>query len=230
MKHLFNIGLVAALLLAGCAKEEQPAPVDLGYDYFPAKVGAWVVFQVDSLWQDDVAGVLDSVSYLLREQVVEQYTDVEGRTAYRLVRSVQDVEGNWVPRDVWTFTVNSTAAELTEENKRRLKLSFPVRETRSWDLNALNTDDELLVAFRNVGQPWSSGGNTYGETVLVRNTLPPNLVVIRNFEERYAKGVGLVSKYWEEMNRQTTYPPNQPPVVRVVGFRLNMLALDHGTE
>ncbi len=230
MKQRFIIGVVAALLLAGCAKEKQPAPVDLGYDYFPANVGAWVVFQVDSLWRDDQAGLLDSVSYLLREQVVEQYTDPEGRTAYRLLRSVQDNEGNWVPRDVWTFTVSNTAAEQTEENKRRLKLSFPVRETRSWDVNALNTDDELLVAHRNVGLPWSSGSRTYGETVLVRNTMPPNLVVTRNYEERYAKGVGLVSKYWEEMIRNTTYPPNQPPLVREVGFRLNMLALDHGTE
>lgn len=217
-----TIALFAGLLLlAACGKDEEAAPVDLGLDYFPARVGAWVEYQVDSLWRDDPAGVLDSVSYRLREQVVEQYQDPTGRTAYRLLRSVLNTEGEWVVRDVWSFTVSNTAAEITEENKRRLKLSFPVREGRTWDINATNTDQELLVAHREVGSAWSTDSLSWGSTVLVRNTQPPNPVITRNFEERYAKGVGLVSKYWEETNTQTT---------GVVGFRLDMVAVAYGQE
>ena len=217
-----TIALFAGLiLLAACAKEEEPAPVDLGMDYFPARIGAWVEYQVDSLWRDDPAGVLDSVSYRLREQVSEQYQDPSGRTAYRLLRSVLNTEGEWVVRDVWTFTVNNTAAEMTEENKRRIKLTFPVREGRTWDINATNSDQELLVAHREVGSAWATDSLSWAATVLVRNTQPPNPVITRNFEERYAKGVGLVRKYWEETNTQTT---------GVVGFRMNMVAVAYGQE
>jgi hypothetical protein len=118
---------------------------------------------------------------------------------------------------------------MTEENKRRLKLSFPVREGRSWDINAYNTDEALSVAHRSVGQPWQTGGLAFGETVLVRNTVPPNVVDTRNFEERYAKGVGLVQKYWEESNTQTVLV-NNVLVSQTQGWRLRMTITAYGQE
>ena len=42
----------AAVLLAGCKKDE-PTPVDLGFGYFPTRVGHWVEYKVDSGWIDE---------------------------------------------------------------------------------------------------------------------------------------------------------------------------------
>ncbi|MBK8533607.1 MAG: hypothetical protein IPL64_17220 [Flavobacteriales bacterium] len=44
----------------------------------------------------------------------------------------------------------------------------------------------------------------------MKNKVPPNAVVKRNFEERYADGVGMVSKYWEETDTQTIFPQPTP--------------------
>jgi len=219
--------LLPAVLAGACKKDTPPEPIDLGYDYFPTTVGSWVEYQVDSLWRDDVAGVLDSVGYRLRERIHETYTDPAGRPALRILREVRDPRGNWAVRDVWTATRSATAAEKMEENLRRLKLSFPVREGRSWDMNVFNTEPELRVALREVDLPRSVNGLSFESTAIVRNTLPPNLVDRRDFMERYAKGVGLVEKDWEETNTQFDRSA-QRYVVR--GFRLRMAVVAHGTD
>jgi hypothetical protein len=217
--------LLGSTLLLGCKEDEAPEP-DLGYGYFPTKVGTWVEYQVDSLWRDDVAGVLDSVSYRLLERIMEHYTDDEGRTCQRIHRFVKDENDAWVVRDVWTSTSSSTAAERTEENFRRLKLSFPVRNSRTWDMNVYNTERELSVAYRNEGEPWSTDALNFERTVLVKNTVGPNFIEKRNFEERYAKEVGMVSKYWEETNTQV----GQFGQLEVRGWRLDMVAVAYGVD
>lgn len=220
----------ALTVLFSCTKEEVPEP-DLGYTYFPTAVGAWVEYQVDSMWRDDRTAVRDSVSYRLLQKIEAEYTDDEGRLCQRIHRYVKDVDDTWVVRDVWTATRNNMVAEMTEENERRLKLSFPVREGRTWDMNVYNTVPELSVAFREVGTAWVVNGLSFPLTVRVVNTVPPNAVIKRNFEERYADGVGMVSKYWEETNTQASYPPPTfEPVVEVKGWRLDMVAVAYGTE
>ena len=217
--------LTGLLALASCKKDEV-VEVDLGYGYFPTTIGTWVEYQVDSLWRDDPSQVLDSVSYRLKQRIEEIYTDDEGRTCQRIHRYVRDEDDIWVVRDVWTMTVSNTAAEMTEENQRRLKMAFAVREGTTWDINVYNTVDELTVAFREVGDPWSANGLSYDNTVLVKNTVAPNFVEKRNLEERYADHVGMVSKYWEETNTQV----NDTGGIEVTGWRLDMVAVAHGHD
>jgi len=221
---LFAVATV--LLLSSCRKEEIAA-TDLGLEYFPLRVGQWVEYQVDSLWRDDLLAIRDSVSYRLKERVEEVYTDGGGRRAFRILRYVKDEQDDWRVRDVWTAHRDARYAEMTEENKRRLKLSFPVREARAWDINVYNADRMLEVAFRQSHRPWEQGDLAFDSTVVVRNVLPPNAVEKRNFEERYAKGVGLVEKYWEETNTQFN-SSSQQFVVR--GFRLDMVAVGYGQD
>ncbi|HRD53079.1 MAG TPA: hypothetical protein PKY96_10585, partial [Flavobacteriales bacterium] len=156
MKHtlLAPAVLITIVLLASCKKEEAESP-DLGYGYFPRKVGAWIEYQVDSTWRDDLVPNIGSLSYRLKEKLVEQYTDPAGRTAWRIHRMVLDEDSNWVVRDVWTSTMDNIAAEVAEENMRRQKLSFPVREGRRWDVNVYNVENDLEVAFREVDRPWT---------------------------------------------------------------------------
>lgn len=219
------IGL--AVCMIGCRKEAPIEIPDAGYDYFPRVVGHWIEYQVDSAWRDDGAEVRDSVSYRIMDKLVERYTDGAGRVCYKIHRFVKDEADQWVVRDVWTSTVSNTAAEVTEENTRLMKLVFPVKNGTSWDLNTLNTEAQLKVAFRGKEDPWSIGGLSFQNTVLVRNTVPPNVINKRNFEERYAAGVGLVSKYGEETNTQFNHIQG---VWQVTGWRLDMVVVAYGTE
>ena len=228
MKKLTTF-LLPALLLAmvgtACNKDE-PVAVDLGYGYFPRTIGAWIEYQVDSTWRDEELGLADTVSYRLKEKVVEAYIDPAGRTAYRIHRFILNANDEWVVRDVWTSTADSYYAEVTEENMRRLKLSFPVDNGRKWDVNIYNTEDELEVAFRDEGEPWNGPTMVFPRTVLVKNSVPANLVNRRDWEERYAEGIGMVSKYRQE----TISNPNSQGVWQAMGWRLDMVAVAHGTD
>lgn len=228
--------LSAFVALGACKKEEGVVEPDLGYGYFPTKVGSWVEYQVDSMWQDDPSNVRDSVSYRMREKIVDQYTDLEGRPCQKIHRSVLNEAGVWAVRDVWTSTMNSTAAEKTEENYRRLKLSFPIRKSRRWDTNVYSTgsttasNDELMVGYDKVDVPWANAYMTFPRTVLVKNTVAANYIATRNFEERYALNVGLVEKYWEETTRRVVNNPNGSITLLTIGWRLRLTVVDHGTD
>ena len=216
----------AAASLTAC-KDDNAVPLDPGHSYFPLNVGSWVEYQVDSMWQDDLLAIRDSVSYRLREKILETYTDPTGRTAYRILRYVRNAEGEWQVRDVWTATADVRYAEKTEENNRRLKLSFPVRSARTWNTNVYNTERLLDVAFRDVDKPWTAGSLAFDSTVVVRNLLGPNPIERRDFEERYARHVGLVEKKEWETNTQFNSVIQQF-VVR--GSKYSMVVVAYGTE
>ena len=217
---LFFALVLSSLVISGCKKEEVVA-TDLGYGYYPTTLGSWVEYQVDSIWKDEEFGEYDSVSYRLRQRIESAFIDAEGRQAWRVQRSVQDTSGTWRVRDVWSTTANGIIAELTEENERRLKLSFPVRLGRTWDSNVFNVNPELEVGYEEVDVAWSVNGLSFDSTALVQNTVPANPVDRRDLVERYAKGIGMVYKQWEETNTQMT---------GTRGFKVTMVAVDHGTN
>jgi hypothetical protein len=219
-KTLALTGLLALGILSSCKKEED-VKVDLGYGYYPTAVDSWVEYQVDSVWRDEEFDQYDSSSYRLRQSIQSSYIDAEGRQAWRVHRSILDSSGTWRVKDVWSTTKNGITVELTEENERRLKLSFPVRLGRSWDVNVYNTVEELEVSYTEADVPWNVNGLAFDSTALVQNTLAANPFERRDLEERYAKGVGMVYKRWEETDTQTG---------GTQGFRVTMVVVAHGTN
>lgn len=196
MKHTLPAVLAIAAIgtLAGCSKDE-PAEVDMGYDYFPQNIGHWIEYQVDSMRVRLVAGnVLDTTlfSYPLREELVENITDAEGRPAQRIIRYFRDVNGTWLPKDVWWQTRDNVHAERSEENLRRIKLIFPPRTGTEWNTNATNIEDEFGLEYEDVDQPFNVNGFSFDKTVSVVSNFQNNFVNTRRYLERYAKGVGMI--------------------------------------
>jgi len=214
------LATAAAVLLLGCGKDTTE-PIDLGHAYFPTQNGLWVEYQVDSAWRIVSTGVEGSISYRLREVILEDYTDPAGRPAKRLLRYVLGEDSVWAIRDVWSKYRGTTAAEKTEENVRLQKMVFPVRDNQFWDLNILNPERSLEVTYREVHVPWSTEGLSFDSTALVRQTVSPNLVDTIIHEERYAKHVGLVYKRWVQSNTQ---------VGGTTGAYLTMRAVAYGYE
>lgn len=226
MKHSTKILLLAvtATALAGCGKEESAQPIDAGYEYYPLKVGSWIEYQVDSVWRDDNFSLLDSTSYRLKQVIAANYLDPEGRPSQRLERFKLNENGDWVIRDVWTATRTMAAMEVTEENVRRLKISFPVREARTWDTNIYNAEPELMVAAREVDEPYSLGEHSFPQTFAVRSTVAGNPISTRDLEERYAYGIGMIEHHW--------YWREAPGFsdTGVTSVRYDMIMVDHGID
>jgi len=230
MKSTAKALLIAAVaLVAGCKKDE-PVPVDLGLSHYPTKVGHWVTYAVDSAWIDQLNNISGQRSYPLRERIESDFTDPEGRPAQRLLREVKDSLGNWVPKDVWWQVVNSQRAERAEENQRKIKLVFPVRDWQSWNTNAYNTDQPLDLTYEEIDVPWSANGLSFDSTSLVVTTFVNNLVDTVRYRERYARHVGLVYRQVDVSRTQYVYPPNDPPYPVTVGRYLRMTVTGYGVN
>ncbi len=219
---------LAVVLLTSCGKDEATPPLDLGYAYFPVKVGHYVDYQVDTVWRNDITNISDSLTYFLREVIEEDFVDLEGRPSQRIMLYVQDSLGVWVVRDVWAQTRYVTGAERTEENLRLQKLIFGIATGKKWDLNARNAQAAYEVTYDAVDVPWTANGLAFDSTVVVRSTFLNNLVDTDIHTEHYAKGVGLVFKYREVSNTQTIYQPPNPPYQEVVGTKLTMTVIGYG--
>ncbi|MBL7963270.1 MAG: hypothetical protein JNM31_05415 [Flavobacteriales bacterium] len=217
--------LLSALLVLAACKKDPVDPVDLGYRYFPVQVGHWVEYEVDSVWYDQFVNVSGTRSYRLRELLLEDFTDAAGRTAQRIHRFVQDSTGGWRIRDVWWQVRDNYAAERTEEDQRRLKLSFPVRNDRTWNVNNYNPGRVTTVRYKNVDASATLNGLFFDSTATVLGTYPNNLVDTLIYEERYAKRVGLVYKYQVESNTQFV-----GGMYRTRGWKLRMQAVAFGQE
>lgn len=219
--------LLLVLLLTtavACERDQEVAPFDPGYDYFPTQPGLWVEYTVDSAWQNDVIGAIGTHSYRLRERITNDFTDPEGRTAQRLIREQWDTTwNNWQPKDVWWQVRTPTNAERAEENERRIKLIFPTREGQQWNTNALNTRRPYQLVYAEVDVPWSVNGLSFDSTLLVKTTYQDNPIISNTYYERYAKHIGLVHRRVDSTNTQ--YGSGTP---EVRGTWYEQVIVDHG--
>lgn len=211
MKNInhFLVAIAIAGAFSACKKDDA-AEVDLGYNYFPKNIGHWIEYQVDSIRVSLSFGVLDTTvyTYPLREMLVEDFTDGEGRACQRVVRYLRDDNNTWLPKDVWWQTRDNVRAERSEENLRRVKLIFPPRAGTEWDTNAPNTEDAFGLEYENVDQPISINGLTFENTVSVVSTFEDNFVQSRHYQECYAKGVGMIVHVMDSVNHEWNFETN----------------------
>jgi len=215
MKHIRHIIIATVVLTvigSGCKKDDPPH-IDLGYAYFPTALNKWIDYQVDTIWIHytlDTQGLVtgqtgDTDTYPLREELVEDFTDPAGRAAQRMIRYTKDSADHWLPHDVWWQSLDNVRAERTEENERRIKLTFAPHTNTFWNTNAFNVEPELELTFDEVDVPWSVNGMSFDSTVLVTTTYQNNFVKTITYKERYAKHVGLVYREVDSTITQTGY-------------------------
>ncbi|GAB2784299.1 hypothetical protein HNQ93_002420 [Hymenobacter luteus] len=192
-------GLLAAGL-AGCENQTEAAP-ELGRDYFPLEVGAYRVYDVvDTAYQANVPTVS---RFQFKEQVdAGLEPDATGQPVYRIIRSRRTLPTQaWQVDSVITVTANGRALTEQRNNRRTVELVFPVREGKSWNINAFNTLDTLPVVNRfyvGAGQPFriTRNGQTYeyNQTVTTINDVAQdvNAAYATVLRTTFARGVGPV--------------------------------------
>ena len=201
---LTAIVAIAAVFTLSACKKQTANPPDLGFNYYPAEAGSWIVYDVDSIAHNDNNNTIDTFRFQLRETIESVFEDDEGRESLRIERYRRaDSSHPWVLGDVWYSTRTLTGLEQVEENQRYLKLKFPPGAGDRWDGNAFNDQQRQDYEYTEVDMAATVNGNSFDSTLYVKQIDETNLIEIRFANERYARGVGMIFKEYTDLDLQT---------------------------
>jgi hypothetical protein len=227
-KNLKTIAVAILLLLTflGVNSCKQDDPVQMYYDYFPLDEGHYVVYSVHEVLVDQQIQQKDTFDYFIKTLVGEPVTDNSGRAAKQFERYYSSsANGPWTIHDVWTAIIDGPRGELVEENNRVIKLVFAPSEDDEWNMNAYNTLEGLDCYYSNLHQPYSVGSNSFSSTVTVEQEDFSSFIDSRRKYEVYARGVGMVHKYFKDFIIINGDPTNVKK-----GRELEMRLVSYGQE
>lgn len=192
-----------------CGREVEDYPA-VDYAYFPLETGKYIIYQVDSLSYDEFNCTVDSGSVELKELITSKDTDGEGNVYYRTERYYRKNSNDpWQFKNVWVSQIVDYQAHRVEDNQRYIKLVFPVVDQKKWDGIIYIRRDTLVAVkggaidfykdwddfkYTSVGEQEVINGKTYDEVLTVEQVDKINNIERRYSIEKYAKGIGLVSK------------------------------------
>jgi len=242
-KYLFYIGIIS-LALISCSRDEGPTP-DFGYNYFPEQQGAFIVYDVDSIYYDEFNNSVDTFKFQLKEKVESFFYDNENRKTMRIERYIKNFNPSipyssmpWTLKNIWMANKTTKTAEKVEENIRYIKLVFPVKDAQVWNGNAQNTLDQWNYMYAFIDRKRTIGNTTFDSVLQVTqfDDKQQNLVQHQYYIELYARNIGLIYKRVIDVKSQpgSPIPPNffQTPIMQRItsGLQYTMTYNSSGTE
>lgn len=199
--HL-NIACMFFILFAFIACKKQTPPPQFHYDYFDLTPGRYIDYEVmDIVHADGQAIEHDTTRYFLRTLVGDTVHDNEGRVARKFLRYKRNsLSESWVLSDIWTTIIAGNKAELIEENQRTIKLVFAPTLAKEWNPNAYNTLPEMEAYYRDIHEAQMVGNINFDSTLVVEMADEPTFISYKRKFEVYAKGVGLVHKFYKDIS------------------------------
>lgn len=193
---IFCLAIISLFsFIYSCKKREIEAPVDVGYSYFPTKIGNFIIYQVDSIVYNDFTGTVDTFNYQLKELIESDFIDNQGRKTQRIERYNRANDTSlWILKDIWYANLTNTTAEKVEENVRYIKLVFPIKLKQEWNGNAYNYLDPEIYKYSDLYRPYDTTNVHFDSTITVVQREELNLILDDYAIEIYAKNIGLVFK------------------------------------
>lgn len=200
MRKFHFITLSLLIILFSCKKDKNGSSIQLHTDYSPIVEGRYIIYNATEIEHDDAVLQHDTLHYLLKTVIGQVYYDNEGRAAREYLRyTSMDSAATWQLKDIWTTILDGNRLELVEENQRMVKLLFAPTTSKEWDINVYNTKPKQNAYYSSIHESYSINGNTFDSTISVRQADFFSLVDLKRQNEVYAKGVGMVSKYYKDL-------------------------------
>ncbi len=169
-----------------------------------------MVYDVDSTVYNDLS--LDTVTYKYRikERLVENFTDNEGRQAIRLERSIKMYNPNksydsiaYIIKEAWMINADDKKVQVVESNLRYTKMIFPVAQNATWDGNANNSLGQLMYTYSAIDKAETISAISLSNVLTVKQRDDRSLIAVQYYTEKYAKGVGLVYREIKDIYSNT---------------------------
>lgn len=239
--HPFYIITFLSCCFFGCNKS-NPLITDTPANYYPMKIGNYIIYRMDSLKFINVGSQDTLISYHAKEVVEDSITDNLGRPSFRVVRYLSDTNelAPWTPSIAFMVTPLAGSVEVVENNLRFIKMITPVQDGLSWSGNAhIDTKNDSVVTFMdgwnytyaNTGLPYNVLAGTIPQSVTVNEadevfTAPDNSYIQNVYSaEVYGKNIGLIYKRF--LNTVYQSPNVQYPSGVTIGYGLTFNMVSH---
>ncbi len=201
MKHFFKYFVAIVILAGACDDADESVPADIGLDYFPLQTGNYYIYNIEETIFSEVAPVQNLISQM-KVEVVDSFPTPEGIYTYVLSRMTRDDENAvWQDLDTWSTRGNDREMIVNEGNVPYLKLTFPVRQGKTWNGNKYNNYGEDEYELTALGGSMEVNGTSFANTLTVTQELNDDIIVFQDIrKEVYAKGIGLIYKETAQLN------------------------------
>jgi hypothetical protein len=241
--------LALSLCVWACKSKKEELTVVTPEPFVQLQTGKFIIYRVDSTLFTNSGRDTEHHFYQERHLVDSQVVDGLGRPSWRVFRSVRGLAGQdaWSPRGSYLITLNNGNLETLEDNLRFIRLAAPLHTGASWkggrflgtdpyrslflfgnddnisdwDFTVSATDETVTIN----GQQYNKVTtiNAVDESINVPITIPEAYGSRSLYEERYARGIGLVYQHyilWE-------YQPNPGGTSYTAGFGVERSILLH---
>jgi hypothetical protein len=194
VKLFFNYLLIFVAFLLGCT-EDKFTPADDGFNYFPLQTGDFRIYAIEETTYAEGATPQNNF-YQLMTEVVDSFPTGDQHFTYVINRFQRELENSpWRIVDTWSVKISDNELIVNEGNIAYAKLIFPPRVGTSWNGNKYNSNEEDEYTVTEIVNASTIKGLTFDETATVLQENNDDLIVFYDYrEEKYARGVGLVSK------------------------------------
>lgn len=201
MKILILLFLVTVFF--SCKKDQKEESPDLGYNYYPAALKSYIIYDVDSIVYNPLGLINDTMIYKfqIKEKIDSILSETEAAKTVKIIRFKKNYSQNisydsldWFIQDVWFAEISKTKVVVNEENVRLIKLAFPVVNNSYWDGNAENTLGEQRYKYFEVDKPLTLNNKVFETTLTVKQEQSTSAISLVDHREQYAKDYGLISK------------------------------------
>ncbi len=235
--------ITATSIFVACSKKNEEPNYELANDYYPMKVGNYIIYRMDST--NYVGYNLNPIktTYYVQDKVESQITDNLGRPSYRIYRFIKKLltDPVWMPSSTYYVTPLANTIESVENNLRVVRLLNPIKDNNSWKGNTYIESSgqysqlqylyDWEFQYQGFNTPKTYGTLSFNNTVTVKQVDEtsgilnnPNAPSDSSYSvETFAKGTGLVYKeflYW------VYQPPNgsTPGYKEGYGLKLTIVA------
>lgn len=195
LKRIFLFSAICSIFLAACTKENTAPAIDLQSEFYPLKVGAVSIYDVDSTAYSNFTNSSQNFKFEIKDTVINTFQDLSGATNYRIERFKRsNTTSPWVFQLVFTRSKRLRSAEEFINNQTFIRLIFPPIEGSAWNGNSKNNIGEQEYIIEEDFSALSLNSLNFDSTVVVNEINETNLIREDVVNATYAKNVGLVQK------------------------------------
>ena len=194
-RRIFVFIAFCLIFWVACTKVENAPAIELRSNYYPLKIGAVLLYDVDSTAYSNFTNTSQNFKFEVKDSITNTFQDLSGNVNYRIERFKRITKSSpWVFQIVFTRSKSLRAAQEFFNNQTFIRLIFPPIKGATWNGNSKNTIGEQAYLIEKDLSALSINSLSFDSTIVVTEIDSKNLIREDVVYCTYAKNVGLVQR------------------------------------